>query len=996
MFVIILSMTSCSSAMKKRGEKEEAELATENYPSTFSNLTDFESVSPDLIEINENLCTVTLGSNGGNHLAVYSGMENPANDFVLETDVRFLDSDKENAFSAALCFGVESLDIPDWRWYGANIDTRRREGSDLFRLFGPGINTNGGGEMGNIDIDSPLHLKLDISADGDFIYSFGNTGNKELRSIIGSISDWEGGYIGILSYKSKTEFSNISFTDRTVRRNGIGRSIECTSFRTNLTDFTAYGGTWENCADGLYSNAVDQGNTFLCSQTRGNDFVYSTDVTFLKDTGTAFLIFRSDSERKNAYGLSINGQSKICRFVRWQDGLTYQMNDDFQIAPSKNRTYKLKVVAINSWISCYIDGLLVASTGDYVLQPVDRGQDTVITEGYFGLQNLNSEIIFQNTHVNPIDAENSPLLSDITVTAHEGTIEDRSQFSPVEPVRIQYVGNDTEVVNIETVSTNHSAIITIQDENGTVYPDGKSIPVKEGDNCLTVTSTVEIPGGSAAVVNYRVNVWRRQASDAYYEELHRNQYHYSVKDGWANDPNGLVFYKGTWHLFYQFFTDTRPGPKHWGHAVSKDLITWEDKPVAFYPDANGAMFSGSIVADEDNTSGLFSGENGGLVALITADGNGQRIKAAYSDDEGSTWTKLDNIVLDWTEDPMHSVAFRDPKVFRWENKWFMVVAGGPLRIYSSDNLLDWTCESAYPDLYTECPDLYPVQASDGVLKWVLSRGGRFYKVGDFTKTDGRWSFIPDEAYASEDGIMNFGRDSYAAMTWYMQDFGTAGNPSLPELIELSWMNSLDDYYASVGEKLGQDFNGTFTLNLNIGLVFENGEYKLTQTPIPAYEMLRDKENVITITGAEAGENNTLLTDFLGNSYEIVSTFMPAAGTKKVGFRLRTGEKEETRVIYDLENETLSIDRSKSGIILSEKFAEVNSQTVESNENGTIDLHIYVDRASVEVFAGNGRAAGAVQIFPDESSGGASVIVEGDSAKVDLTIYPMKSIWENIY
>lgn len=183
--------------------------------------------------------------------------------------------------------------------------------------------------------------------------------------------------------------------------------------------------------------------------------------------------------------------------------------------------------------------------------------------------------------------------------------------------------------------------------------------------------------GLKAVLTYRVNVHHRQKNAIYYNELYRDQYHYSVKDGWANDPNGMVYYNGKYHLFYQFYDDIKWGYMHWAHATSTDMIHWDEEPIALYPDANGAMFSGCIVVDDKNTSGFFNEDKGGLVALITADGNGQRIKLAYSTDEGTTWTKVDKIAADWTDDPLNDGAFRDPKVFRWENKWFMVVAGGP-------------------------------------------------------------------------------------------------------------------------------------------------------------------------------------------------------------------------------------------------------------------------------------------------------------------------------
>ena len=444
--------------------------------------------------------------------------------------------------------------------------------------------------------------------------------------------------------------------------------------------------------------------------------------------------------------------------------------------------------------------------------------------------------------------------------------------------------------------------------------------------------------------------------------------------------------------FNQYYDGKAWGPMHWGHAVSTDLLHWEEKPIALYPDANGAMFSGCIVVDENNTSGLFDDTTGGLVALITADGNGQRIKLAYSTDEGTTWKKVDEIAADWTEDPLHNGAFRDPKVFRWENKWFMVVAGGPLRIYSSDNLREWKCESAYANLETECPDLYPVQDECGQVKWVLSRGGRFYKIGDFKQDGGNWKFIPDTEYVSADGVMNFGRDSYAAMTYYKQDFGISENPTIPEIVEINWMNTWEDYCNQVAEKNGSDFNGTFNLQLEVGVTKDGGKYLLTQTPVNAYEELQAVDKKLEFTKAKVGTGNTLLQGFAGDTYEIVSRFYPKEGTQKVGFRLRVGDEEETLVVYDLKTNKVSIDRSRSGIIISNKFAEVNEQQASQNADGSVDLHIFVDKSSVEVFSKDYTVAGANQIFPAPFSRGASVLIEGEEAEADITIYPLESIW----
>lgn len=776
----------------------------------------------------------------------------------------------------------------------------------------------------------------------------------------------------------------------------ISNKIEANQyFNSNLKNMTFNNGSWNVESDGLHSNAEGQGDCFLFSETKGSNFVYQTDVTFLSEEGAASLIFRNESSdnNSNCYAVNLSASNKNCKFWRWVNGCDSQLINEKSVPASEDGKYTLKVVAIDSWISYYVNDTLVASSGDYTLQKDDRDQDTSLRDGYVGLLNWNGNMVFQNTQLTPIDDSFNPQLDDITIESSTGDVEKKSQFRNDEPITIQYVKNNASTINVNASCKNDKANVTITGPDGNVYEDGKNIPVNVGINYINVVSQITNDDGTSAELTYRVNVHRRQADAVYYNEPYRNQFHYSVKDGWANDPNGLVYFNGQYHLFYQFYDATEWGPMHWAHATSKDLIHWDEEPIAFYPDANGAMFSGCIVADSTNSSGLFSSEIGGLVALITADGNGQRIKLAYSEDEGKTWTKLDKVAADWTRDPLKTDAFRDPKVFRFENKWFMVIAGGPLRIYSSDNLIDWTCESTYPDLHTECPDLYPLNTDEG-LKWVLSRGGRFYKIGDFKQVNDKWSFVPDDEYKDTDGIMNFGKDSYAAMTFYVQDFGTNENPTIPDIVEINWMNTWDDYCNKVANKVGQDFNGTFNLPLQLGLVKEGNKYLLTQSPVDELKSLRG-DAYIDLKQVNITEDNNLLDGFAMDNYEIVSTFYPTEETKKIGFKLRVGENESTDVIYNLASNKLSIDRSQSGIIISNRFADIDSQSVTRNPDGSIDLHIYVDCASVEVFSKEDTIAGANQIFPKANSLGAQIIVEGGSANADVTIYPLNSIWDKV-
>lgn len=975
------------------GTEDSSTLQTDMSRKIVNGLTNFTSKSSnDKIHINDENKTVTLDKVDGNHFAIYNGLAEKTNDFVLEADVNLLDGGR----SAALVFGASSKDELGNGWYGANIDTA--ETNKTFRIFHEGTDEEKYAKSGTTDASKTIHLEIDVKSNGEYIYSYGNK-NEKLSSLNGTINNWQGGYVGILTFNTKAEFSNILFENR--QQNISGNTIDPgENYKTNLQNITVMNDEWEVTGEGLYSNAIGKGDRFLYSQTQGTNFVYSTDVTFKQDKGAAALVFRSNniSNNKESYAVNIDAGSMKCKFWRWQKDKDYQLIDEKAVKATADKKYTLKVVAIGSWISYYVNGELIASTGDYTLQKENKGQGTCITEGYFGLLNFNGEMVFQNTLYHEINDEFTPLLTDINITSSAGTVETKSQFFQTEPINIQYVKNNAETVNVEVAKKSENATITITGPDGMEYAGGKNIPVAEGVNYINVKSSITGTDGLTAEVTYRVNVHRRQPDAIYYNEPHRGQYHYSVKDGWGNDPNGLVYYNGIYHFFYQFYDDTKWGPMHWAHATSEDLIHWEEKPMAFYPDANGAMFSGCIVIDKENTSGFFNGETkGGLVALITEDGNGQRIKLAYSTD-GDKWTKSD-IVADWEDDPLNNKDFRDPKVFRWENKWFMVVAGGPLRIYSSDNLVDWKCESTYPELHTECPDLYPIKVDGGNIKWVLSRGGRRYKIGDFKEVDGKWSFVPDEDYPGlakddNDGIMNFGKDSYAAMTWYMQDFGTSQNPTLPDILEINWANTWENYCNLVADKAGQKFNGIYNLVLKAGIKKdETGKYVLTQTPIEKYQELRNTENKTELKDVTVSENNTLLKDFKGDCYEIVSHFTPETGTKKIGFKVRTGASEETAIIYDLEAETLSIDRSKSGIKISDKFAETDIQkNVTKNADGTVDLHIYVDRGIVEVFTKDYTVAGANQIFPSISSLGASVFAEGSDTKADITIYPMNSIW----
>ena len=958
--------------------------------------------------------------------------------FSFETDARVTGNVGEG--SGALLLGYDESN-PTSSWTGINF----HKNANVTKIFGSQTEAHDH-SADDFDMDNNIHLYVSVNDAGDVVYRAIDS-DGTVKQGTSKISKWNGAYLGLLTFSSEVNFYNT----RVVNFDG-GLDNTGSLFVSNLSGLQAKSGNWRIDNNGLKGSIDSDGDAILLSDTTAGDCVYETDVKFNEKRGAASLIIHSDSDdmsNRHMYVANLNGQTgeaRLFKFEQSRGAKGVYNNAALDLANSKvislndKNEYHLKVVSIGKHFVYYINGELVINTADYTADSVSaetvkahHGQNDAILEGKMGLMTWNGNVSYQNVKVTTIDGRNTPQLDNLTIANASKDIDKQIAFMKGQYVYLGYVKNNVESVSLNAVSHNGSKV-TVTNAIGEEC-DINNLPVSLGENIYTL----EVRNGNAKVV-YKVQLYRCQPDATYYNEDYRGQYHYSVKDGWGNDPNGMVYYNGVYHLFYQFYDAPTWGPMHWGHATSKDLIHWEEQPIALYPDEYGTMYSGcAVIANHDTAPDVFAQGEEGIVLLITANGtnggDGQRIIMAYSKD-GKTWQKKEDakVILDWTEDDSdtlaeHKSAFRDPKVFRYDNKWFMVVAGGPLRIYSSDNLIDWSLESAYRDLHTECPDLYPIQysESDGTktTKWVLDRGGRYYKVGDFRKVDGKYRYIPDNNYVAAwykdevpndlnrvtnykgdsswengtlvDGIMNFGSDYYAAMTYYVQDFGTKDNVTVPRLIAINWMNTWDDYCRDVANKTGNEvFNGTYNLQVELGLVKDkNGNYLLKQTPIKEYESLRQAAN---FDGkVEVTPDNTLFDDFNQSSYEIVANFKPKAGTSEVGFNVRVGDGQKTVVKYNFDTETISIDRSQSGILLSSKFAQVHSQNnVTKNADGSIDLHLYVDRSSVEVYSANDTVSGADQIFPNATSNGLQVFSVGGNATADIAIYPLATIWNADY
>jgi sucrose-6-phosphate hydrolase SacC (GH32 family) len=458
-----------------------------------------------------------------------------------------------------------------------------------------------------------------------------------------------------------------------------------------------------------------------------------------------------------------------------------------------------------------------------------------------------------------------------------------------------------------------------------------------------------------------------------------------------NDPNGLVYYDGEYHLFYQHNPDdTVWGPMHWGHAVSTDLIHWQHLPIALFPDDVGNIFSGSAVIDWENTAGF--GEEA-MVAIFTHENSGRQMQSlAYSTDRGRTWTKYaGNPVI---QPPNNIRNFRDPKVFWYDGEgashWVMLVsAGSVILFYTSPDLKTWEPVGGFGPGYGatcgvwETPDLFELPVDGGPeTRWVLTVAiggcapaggtGVQYFVGDF---DGE-KFTSEN---SKDTVLwvDSGADFYAPQGW--------NNAPDGRQIWAAWMNN----WSYAQDIPTSTWRGALTLPRELGLTKTPDGVRLVQEPVPELEELRDRHRSwedVTISG-----ESDLLAEVSGETLEIVAEFeaSQAMDADRLGLRVRSGKGSYTTIGYVPKQEKLFVDRSHSGdVAFSPSFSAVHVAGLEPID-GRIRLHVFLDRSSLEVLAGDGQVSFSEQIFPDDASLGVEVFSEGGKARLArLDVYEL--------
>lgn len=547
---------------------------------------------------------------------------------------------------------------------------------------------------------------------------------------------------------------------------------------------------------------------------------------------------------------------------------------------------------------------------------------------------------------------------------------------------VKHLANEQNIVVLDSVKK--FLLLPVQDD----APEGKVNIVVNNEGQLAQSMNIRlarervdsyVPLDLSAYVNQKVSIdiagmpssslcWKElKMSDSFdmtNKEMFRPVYHHTPVYGWMNDPNGMFYKDGVYHLYFQYNPyGSVWGNMHWGHSTSTDLMHWNFEGCAIVPDAWGAIFSGSCVVDHNNTAGF---GKGAVVAFYTSAkatpwGDVQSQSMAYSLDNGKTFTKYEgNPILTSSEKD-----FRDPKVFWYApgKHWVMILAVGQhMEIYSSVNLKEWKKESEFGAMQGahggvwECPDLVeiPVEGTRE-KKWVLicnlNPGGPFggsaaqYFVGSF---DGK-KFVNESPTQTK--WMDWGKDNYATVTW--------NNAPDGRCIALGWMSNWQ-YANNVPTRQYRSAN---TLARDLTLYCEGQELYLKSTPSVEVKKARGKK--VSIPSFKVSEKHEMVNLFeeKQGAYE-VEIVIQNAGASKIAFCLLNDKGEKVSMYYDLNRKQFVMDRSESGKVdFSKDFPAVTVAPV--NVDKELTLRLFVDRSSIEAFGEDGKFVMTNLVFPSQ-------------------------------
>ena len=487
-----------------------------------------------------------------------------------------------------------------------------------------------------------------------------------------------------------------------------------------------------------------------------------------------------------------------------------------------------------------------------------------------------------------------------------------------------------------------------------------------------------------------------------YQEKHRPQIHFTPEANWMNDPNGMFYFKGKYHLFYQYYPDSTVwGPMHWGHAETEDLVHWKHLPIGLYPDSIGCIFSGGAVVDHDNTSNLGSAEIPAIIATFTHhDFKGEKAKTndfqkqsiAYSLDGGYEWIKYpNNPVIPNTE---KIKDFRDPKVVWNEDakQWILTLAAyDKVKFYTSKNLIDWKHVSDFgiegDHRLWECPDLIPmnVEGTDQT-KWVLivsiqkdaPNGGTAtsYFVGDFNGKEFK-SDVKTQKW------LDWGTDNYAFVTW------NSGPKNDERIIGLGWMSNWQ-YAQNVPT---ENWRSSMTLPRELKLLNVNNEFQVYSYPIKEMNKLRGESTSFTEMKINKGKELKGVFDASQAEYNFEIN-LNKTSAESFGLKFQNDIGEYFLIQFNKKDSRMYVDRRQSGKNRFSKEFYKNLHSAPINFDGnSLSLRLIMDVSSSELFINKGALSFTSIFFPTKDFNKISLFAKNGTLEIpQAKVFELESIW----
>ena len=516
------------------------------------------------------------------------------------------------------------------------------------------------------------------------------------------------------------------------------------------------------------------------------------------------------------------------------------------------------------------------------------------------------------------------------------------------------------------------------------------------------------------------SIYYGKSDYSYYTELYRNQYHFSQYAHWNNDPNGLVYYDGYYHVFYQHHPYSNYwSDMYWGHARSTDLVHWELLPICLFPDEDwgsgvGLMWSGTAYeyragdsAAIDQLNWFPEGNGNGLIAFYTRDGGMQDQMIMSSDDGGMTWTKrkmIPQTVATGADGIYHKVACRDPKIFPVEVKngkttvWGMALTGqqeNRVWFLKSTNLLDWEYAGQFNANVPECPDIVTLTADDGQTYTVLTLSGREYIVGKMTYDGNRIVFTDKNGGAidqSDFQVMDYGPDSYATQTFSIRDTSSA---YFGKTVSLSWFAgvpaSTDSGIYANARKV---WNGSgLTIPVIWGLAKEGNGYILTQTPIVKDNSAFDKTNILTINGQKVNATTSNILANVNTHIFEMALSIDNPNNAAISIKINVSNNEYTEIGWNAE-EGYFVDRrytSSAGLNIKDYHFRYTSGPRSFDAQ---NFYILSDNGGLEVFCDDFKIPFYVLTLASPYSVKAEFSVDGEVTVNSLTLNEIGTIWRD--